>query len=231
MNGFAVDCIVPFYNEGTRVTDVVSGIIGSRMINRVICVDDGSTDTGATWPENSRIERIRHRTNLGKTQAVRTGLKHVRTPYVFLIDADLIGLTPSMLDACIRHVLTDRPDMLVLRRTGTLWSTRQLRLDLLVAGERIVRTDLLKHAVRPGITGYALEPALNRFLMRHSARIDAVALPFSQYRKSDKYGLLPGLVKDAASVWQVTRTFGIRELWRQISRFHTVEVTLPQADA
>jgi cellulose synthase/poly-beta-1,6-N-acetylglucosamine synthase-like glycosyltransferase len=87
-----VDVIVPAYNEEPCLEQTLKNLYLNPYINRVICVNDGSTDgTGAAldrWAKvNKRLIAV-HQDNSGKGGAVMHGLMHVTAPYVFLTDAD-----------------------------------------------------------------------------------------------------------------------------------------------
>lgn len=89
---FSVDAIVPAYNEAACIAQSLHLLLSNRYINRVICVNDGSTDdTAEVLDRLAEIERrlvVVHQPNTGKGQALMNGLNHVATPYVFLTDAD-----------------------------------------------------------------------------------------------------------------------------------------------
>lgn len=87
-----VDVIVPAYNEEVCLRNTLRSLYFNRYVNRVICVNDGSTDgTGAAidrWARaNPRLVAV-HQKNTGKGGAIMRGLEHVTTRYVFLTDAD-----------------------------------------------------------------------------------------------------------------------------------------------
>lgn len=93
---FAV--IVPAFNEAPVVPDLIQALRSTfeslRLSGEVILVDDGSDDgtgdlaeqEGKGWP-NLRV--IRHRTNLGKTEALVTAAEATEKSYLVLFDADL----------------------------------------------------------------------------------------------------------------------------------------------
>ena len=90
----SIDAIVPAFNEELCIADTVRGLLASRYINRVIVVDDGSTDGTAAIlnglaVQNPRL-RILYQTNTGKSGALTRALSFVQAPHVFLTDADTV---------------------------------------------------------------------------------------------------------------------------------------------
>jgi glycosyltransferase involved in cell wall biosynthesis len=90
--------LVPAFNEAEMVPELIAAIRGAferyDLDGQVVLVDDGSTDgtgplaveEGDGWP-NLRV--VRHRTNLGKTEALLTGASHTDRSWIVLFDADL----------------------------------------------------------------------------------------------------------------------------------------------
>ncbi len=87
-----IDAIVPAYNEEICVIDAIEALLKNPYINRVIAVNDGSTDqTGAILDllgvKHPRLTIV-HQANTGKGGALMNGIGHSTAPYVFLTDAD-----------------------------------------------------------------------------------------------------------------------------------------------
>ena len=81
--------VIPVYNHANTLRDVVTRCI--RVHNRVMVVDDGSSDGGADTLEGLEVDIIRHSKNFGKgvailsaaKKALRSGITHMVT-----VDAD-----------------------------------------------------------------------------------------------------------------------------------------------
>ncbi len=93
---FAV--VVPAYNEVENIPRLFAAIAETferhGLNGEVILVDDGSTDGTyeAALREGGRLARVqvlRHRRNLGKTEAMVTGAAAAESEYIILFDADL----------------------------------------------------------------------------------------------------------------------------------------------
>lgn len=81
--------VIPTYNNGGTVADVVRGVIGQGL--PVIVVDDGSTDDTSAKLEGLSVTIIRHPRNRGKGRALKTGLEAARKfgfRYALTLDAD-----------------------------------------------------------------------------------------------------------------------------------------------
>jgi glycosyltransferase involved in cell wall biosynthesis len=82
--------VIPAFNEAASIAEVVRGIDG--LVDKVIVVDDGSTDATAARARAAGAEVIVHPHNLGKGRAVRTGLTQVAAEaftHVLLLDGDM----------------------------------------------------------------------------------------------------------------------------------------------
>ena len=88
MNNHRLAVIVPAYNEGDRLSTLLKKLSKVFSINDVIVVDDGSA-----IPVSQRGVLIaRHKFNLGKGAALKTGIElAIRNGYscFILMDADL----------------------------------------------------------------------------------------------------------------------------------------------
>ena len=81
--------VIPTYNNGGTVADVVRGVLRQGL--PVIVVDDGSADGTAGRLEGLDIQILRHPVNRGKGRALRTGLEAARAlgyRFALTIDAD-----------------------------------------------------------------------------------------------------------------------------------------------
>lgn len=94
--------IVPAYNEEGRVGATVRALLGSGAVDRVVVVDDGSTDRTGLEAGREGAEVIALETNMGKGAALKAGLASVDAPVYLLADADLqqsAGRLGALVDA------------------------------------------------------------------------------------------------------------------------------------
>jgi glycosyltransferase involved in cell wall biosynthesis len=97
-NKWRVSVLIPAYNEEGNVTLVIDKVArafeAKDLDGEVVFVDDGSTDgTGrevvACADRYPFVKLVSHRRNLGLTEAIRTGFRHVSGDIIILLPGDL----------------------------------------------------------------------------------------------------------------------------------------------
>ncbi|MCC9069007.1 glycosyltransferase family 2 protein [Arthrobacter cryoconiti] len=82
--------VVPMYNEGSVVGDVVKGLLSE--FSHVVCIDDGSTDGSSQIARAAGATVVDHPVNLGQGAALQTGLSFAlrdpATTEILTFDAD-----------------------------------------------------------------------------------------------------------------------------------------------
>jgi glycosyltransferase involved in cell wall biosynthesis len=82
-----ITAILPAYNEQVSIGSIIIGT--KKRVDRVIVVDDGSTDKTKEIAEIAGAEVIKHPQNMGKGAALETGFNALaETDVVVTIDAD-----------------------------------------------------------------------------------------------------------------------------------------------
>ncbi len=184
--------LIPAYNEARTVGSVVATARQAGF--PVVVVDDGSGDGTGEAAARAGAQVVRLPRNRGKGAAYAAGLERIRTPYVILLDADLVGLTPDHLQALLAPVASGQADMAVgVFRGGRLLTDLGNRLTPQLSGQRALPTQLL--ASVPGLerARYDVELLLTRTAKERGWRV--VYLPLfglSQVMKEEKRGLWSG---------------------------------------
>ena len=120
---FAV--VVPAFNEAPVIPELISSLRKAfeefRLDGEVVLVDDGSTDATGDLAERegegwSNLRVLRHRVNLGKTEALVTAAESTDREYLVLFDADLQHL-PEEIPRFLA-TLQQGWDMVVGRKLG-----------------------------------------------------------------------------------------------------------------
>jgi len=172
-------CIIPVYNEEKTGMQPLKKVSGIEELEKVICVDDGSTDNSAKiikqkYPE---FELIQLNKNKGKAEAIRQGLKKVKTEYVLLLDADVKKLSKKEIIDAIKKTEKHKPDMVIFKRIKAPCHIKLFRLNTLLSGQRIIKTKELKKVLKKPCYGYQIEVATNEYMTRNNKKV--FWLPYS----------------------------------------------------
>lgn len=188
-----VEAIVPAFNEGTTIAGVVSSLVASSRVSKVIVVDDGSSDATASIAESAGAEVIRISPNGGKGKAMLRALKETTSEYVGFFDADLKRFLPSHVDRMVDTAALGFDMVCGLRDFGPVHNAIQIACPI-ITGERICRRTMLDQIPISCWSGYAIETAMNDVIKRKGYRAAAIILDDVSIRhKTDKGGFLKGL--------------------------------------
>jgi glycosyltransferase involved in cell wall biosynthesis len=130
--------VVPCYNVGSLCVPVIEQT--QKYVDRVIAIDDGSTDDTASHLAATAAEILTHKKNAGKGAALLTAFRHILTEpqckdYQLIITIDGDGQhNPEEIDALLNKCSADpncivvgtrevnRPDIALRRRLGNILS-------------------------------------------------------------------------------------------------------------
>jgi glycosyltransferase involved in cell wall biosynthesis len=170
-----------------------------KNFSEIICVDGGSTDDAAIKikQQYKDVKLVHSDHSRGKSEAVLEGLQLVKTDYVMLFDADIYDLKGNEIEKIINYIFTDENvDMLILRREHEPLLFRLTRGELVLSGERILRTQDLREAYKKEPTGYQLEIAINTYMSDHKKNVYWIPYSGKNVLKSEKIGVLKGVLKE-----------------------------------
>lgn len=79
--------VIPCYNEEITIGSIV--LKTKRYVDKVLVIDDGSNDDTSIIAQEAGATVISHKTNKGKSAAVRTGFKHaIEKDYDYIVTLD-----------------------------------------------------------------------------------------------------------------------------------------------
>ena len=207
MEPIKISCIIPVYNEGPRVLNVIKAVLASKVADEIIVVDDGSSDNTAELVSNSvkdiaEVNFITYHPNGGKSHAVKVGFEAAKNDYVMMIDSDLLGLDTVGLNALAQPVRDGIADVSISLRKNSLGIYKALGLDF-ISGERVFKKDLIPDlSVLDTLTGFGLESYMNQVIIQKKLRIKVVYWPnVESPRKSVKMGWLEWLLRGWSVRW------------------------------
>lgn len=189
-------CLIPCYNEGPRISNIIELALNHPLIDRVIVIDDCSTDDAVDKIKQfPRAELLQNTANLGKTKSIAKGMRLVTSPYLLLLDADLLNLTNDDLTALIEPVLSGAADVSISLRGNAPFLWRWIGIDY-ISGERVMPLKLFsgQFEALESLPKFGLEVFMNKLILQNSYRISITPWPdVSSPYKSKKRGFWAGL--------------------------------------
>jgi glycosyltransferase involved in cell wall biosynthesis len=116
--------IIPAYNEGERLEELLERIAEAASACEVVLVDDGSDDETGPIAARAGATVLRHPFNLGYGAALQTGYKYaLECGATLVVQMDADGQhDPAQIEALSAGILEDRYDLVVgsrfLERSG-----------------------------------------------------------------------------------------------------------------
>ncbi len=211
-------CLIPAFNEADRIGQVLEAVVAHRWIERVIVIDDGSSDGTADIARNAGATVISTGGNRGKSRALLEGLLAVRTSHVVLIDADLAGLDGPALTALIAPVRDGWADASISLRGNAPGLWRLIGIDY-ISGERVIPNRLFAGSEKEiaQLPRFGFEVFLNELLIATESSIAIVRWPrVASPSKAAKRGLVAGVLADVSMIRDIFRTIGLVECLSQI---------------
>jgi hypothetical protein len=196
----SVIALIPAHDEAERITATVVAALGIPGVDRIVVIDDASSDDTARLAGTAGAEVIRLAANVGKGAALDAGLARVRddADILLLLDGDLAD-SAGQGSLLLEPVLSGQADMTVAafpRPTGKAGfglvkglARFGIRLLGSAAGRRFEATAPLSGqramtrecwaAVTPFAFGYGVEVALTVRALRKGFRVVEVVTTMS----------------------------------------------------
>ncbi len=192
-------CIIPAYNEWSRIAKVIETVLACHEIDEVIVVNDGSTDNTREIIDSfvhPKLQKI-HQKNGGKAQAIFTGIGQSRWEYIVMIDSDLLNLKSEHITALLYPIVENISDVSLSIRENSLGIYKFLGTDF-VSWERVLPRSLFEEKEYfTSWPGFWLEVKLNKKIIEKNYRVKNIYLPWViSPRKSTKYGFIHWTLAD-----------------------------------
>lgn len=180
--------LIPAFNEAERIAATVRAVAGVPAIDRMLVIDDGSSDDTVRIARDAGAEVLALDQNLGKGAALDAGLAHVRpeADVIVLLDGDLAD-SAAQAELLLEPILGGRADMSIAmfpRPAGKAgfgfvmrlarWGIRRLGgpfdAQAPLSGQRAL-TPRAIDVCTPFAFGYGVEVALTVRALRSGLRI------------------------------------------------------------
>ncbi len=166
--------IIPAYNEEERIGATLEAVGKIPGVDRILVVDDGSTDETVAIAREAGAEVMALEENQGKGEALRRGLVRARdAEIVVFLDADL-GASAQEAGKLLHPVLEGWADMTIARfppakkkggfgfvKSLARWGiqkTTGLRMESPLSGQRAMRREIIEQL--EVAAGFGVEVAL-----------------------------------------------------------------------
>ena len=202
-----VAAIIPAYNEERGIGDVLRAVTKSGLLSEVIVVSDGSTDRTVEIAKSFGVKVVEQSPNQGKAAAMVRGAKETDAEIITFIDADLVGLTPDLVDQIIKPVLDKRADTTMgIFQGGKLSTDIAQTLFPFLTGQRAIRHEIWdKMKIRPD-SQYGVEMLWTKYILKHHLRVENVILKgCTQLFKEQKGQAVSGFGRRLKMVFDVAK--------------------------
>lgn len=202
-----VACIIPAYNEERTIGNVISAVMEAKLIEKVIVVSDGSTDSTAKIARDCGAFVLEFHKNMGKGAALKAGFNYCVEDIILFLDADLIGLKPNHIIKLIEPIKKNEAEMVVgIFKNGRFLTDLAQRITPYLSGQRAVKRVFLKEIYEMDVKRYEFETALTEMFKKNNYKISRVVLnDLTHVMKEEKYGFLRGSLERIKMYWQILR--------------------------
>ena len=177
--------LIPAYNEEATIGQTVQAVLALPVVDRVLVIDDGSTDDTAGRARQAGAEVVCQPANRGKGEALNRGLREFREDILVLLDGDL-GESAVEAGKLVTPLLEGQADMTVARfpkrrqkggfglvKGLAVWGIRSMtgiRAEAPLSGQRAL-TRTVVESLGYFASGYGVEVGLTIDTARRGFRI------------------------------------------------------------
>lgn len=191
-----IGAIIPAYDEGPRLGQVLDAVIRWPRLNHAVVVDDGSHDDTAIVARHYGLPVLQHPRNLGKGAALQTGLATMKDiDIVLFLDADLVGLRESHLEDLIRPILEDPAVGMTIGtfKKGRWQVDLQQRLFAILNGQRALTRSFLDQLPDLSWSRFGVEVLISNLAKKTNTPTKEVFLfGLTHVLKEEKFGFYRG---------------------------------------
>lgn len=204
----SLSVVIPAYNEGERLRGVLEVLRQCAFVDAIIVVSDGSTDNTCDIASSyDGVTAVQLPSNVGKGGAMVAGARIAASEHIAFLDADLLGMTQSHLEALVEPVLSGEADMSIGvfkgGRPRTDWAQV---IAPFISGQRVVSREFFLSIPDLEGTRYGVEIAITGYARSAGLRIRAVTLMgMTHPMKEEKIGYVRGTISRMAMYWDIMK--------------------------
>lgn len=225
LNRDLLTVVIPVLNEEKAIGKVIDEV-KHYGYNNILVVDGGSTDRTVKIAKSKKVEVIKQE-GKGKAKAVVTALKHVKTPYILIMDGDYT-YPAKHIDDLYRKLLKGYDEVIgarkynkgsqnLIHRLGNKLLTSFFnllfgtKLSDMLSGMYILRKDKLSDALFE-TEGFSIESEIVAHIASTTQKIAEIPVEYRRRIGKKKLGIVHGfkIAKDMLRLaWRYNPTFTI----------------------
>ena len=182
-----ITAVVPAYNEGNTIRNVLNTLKSCKLIDKIIVIDNGSTDNTFEIVKKYNVEIISLENNIGKSQAIKYGCSNLKTDILFLCDADLMGFKQLHVKKILEPVLKGKATMSIGLRNRGKFQNYITKMLPLISGERAIEYPVFKKMLNSKyFYEYGMEPIMNYYCKKNKLNVKSIVLNYNHISKIKK---------------------------------------------
>lgn len=204
---YSVTVVIPAYNEGKTIGEVIRIVKKVNLIDRIIVVSDGSIDNTVDIAKKHDVEILELENNIGKGGALSKGVDATYSEIILFLDADLIGLNEQHVIDLLLPVLNQEVDMTIgVFSNGRFTTDLAQKVAPYLSGQRAIKRYVFEGIPNIGATRYGVEVALMKYAMNNGIKSKEVMLEnLTHVMKEEKLGAVKGFVLRLKMYWDIVK--------------------------
>jgi len=205
-----VSVIVPAFNEEKTIKGVIETLQKSSLLNEIICVNDGSTDSteDVLKQYKNSVLVINLKKNQGKGHALAQGIKKAKGDIVMFLDADLTTLSERHIQSLLQPLFENTHKAVM----GYLVGKSRIAAFPAITGQRTYyKKDLMPYLEEISKTRYGVEIFLNTLFSKKDTK--KIPLPGLQgLYKYEKHNATTALTEYIKEGIEIAKVIGNKEV-------------------
>ncbi len=196
-----IAAIIPALNEQDTLGAILGVLLAARL-DEIVVVNDGSSDTTSRIAHAFPVQVVDRAKNCGKGEALIAGVRTTSAPVLLFLDADLVGLTVSHVQALLKPVLAQAASMTLgiidrgnFMTRAILWMRHKRVPWPMLTGQRALLRTWYEAIPPEHLQQYGVEVALNEYCRSHHLPVTLVPMPHLHHVvKEKKMGVWKGMI-------------------------------------
>ena len=205
-----VSCIIPAYNEGDRILNVLNAVKNHSLIKEILVINNNSKDNTKqvvnSFIKSNKLKNLKlfdANEHQGKAYAMYYGINKAKGNTILFLDADLQNLNPENITNLVQPIINNEVDMTLGHRGDVHFFFKPFKFDPW-GGERAIKKQLFLEMPNYSHSKYGIESLINNFLIKAKKRIQVIPiLNVTNTRKGKKSNYLGGIYEDYKMIKQI----------------------------